>query len=103
MYLIWAYLPDEALNSLGITYYPDRYWALAIPAWTFMLALFIYYFYFCYILMCADPLGSKGNFTDNYSIINSTDPLSNFYTRELGGIPEISDLPIEVVNYCLYS
>ncbi|OMJ18921.1 Phosphatidylinositol N-acetylglucosaminyltransferase subunit P [Smittium culicis] len=90
MYLIWAYLPDEALNSLGITYYPDRYWALAIPAWTFMLALFIYYFYFCYILICADPLGSKGNFTD-------------FHTRELGGIPEISDLPIEVVNYCLYS
>ncbi|KAI9491712.1 hypothetical protein BDB00DRAFT_478101 [Zychaea mexicana] len=25
IYLIWAYVPDEILHSLGITYYPKRY------------------------------------------------------------------------------
>lgn len=25
LYLIWAYVPDPILHSLGITYYPDRY------------------------------------------------------------------------------
>lgn len=24
IYLIWAYVPDEILHSLGITYYPSR-------------------------------------------------------------------------------
>ena len=24
IYLIWAYVPDEILHSLGITYYPKR-------------------------------------------------------------------------------
>ena len=42
MYLLWAYLPSPFLHALGITYYPDRWWALAIPAWIVMLLIFIY-------------------------------------------------------------
>ena len=30
------------LHQLGIYYYPDRWWALAIPAWTVMFILYIY-------------------------------------------------------------
>ncbi|KAG5463751.1 MAG: hypothetical protein BJ554DRAFT_2194 [Olpidium bornovanus] len=28
IYLLWAYLPDEALHRIGITYYPSRYASL---------------------------------------------------------------------------
>ncbi|PVZ96584.1 hypothetical protein BB558_007497 [Smittium angustum] len=103
LYCAWAYLPDKVLNSLGISYYPDRYWALAVPAWIFMLVIFVYYFYICYILYCVEPLGTKANFTDNYSQLDIKKSLGDFDVKQLGGIPEITDLPIEVVNYCLYS
>jgi hypothetical protein len=33
LYLLWSLLPDEYLISLGITYYPSKWWALALPAW----------------------------------------------------------------------
>lgn len=42
VYLLWAFLPSPFLHQLGIEYYPDRWWALAIPAWIFMLVVYIY-------------------------------------------------------------
>ncbi|BAF27282.1 phosphatidylinositol N-acetylglucosaminyltransferase subunit P [Oryza sativa Japonica Group] len=31
-YLAWAYLPEPWLRFLGVTYYPARHWALAMPS-----------------------------------------------------------------------
>lgn len=42
VYILWAFLPSTFLHQLGIDYYPNRWWALAIPAWTFMLVVYIY-------------------------------------------------------------
>ncbi|KAI1761777.1 PIG-P-domain-containing protein [Hypoxylon sp. FL1150] len=42
IYLLWAYLPSPFLHALGIYYYPNRWWALAVPAWLVMLIVFIY-------------------------------------------------------------
>lgn len=42
MYILWSYLPSPFLHALGITYYPNRWWSLAIPAWIVMLLVFIY-------------------------------------------------------------
>ncbi|KAI9669229.1 MAG: hypothetical protein M1817_004724 [Caeruleum heppii] len=42
MYLLWSYLPSPFLHQLGINYYPDRWWSLAIPAFLVMLVLYIY-------------------------------------------------------------
>jgi len=42
IYLLWSFLPSPFLHSLGIEYYPDRWWALAIPAWMVMFMVYIY-------------------------------------------------------------
>jgi phosphatidylinositol glycan class P protein len=42
MYLLWSYLPSPFLHALGIYYYPNRWWSLAIPAWLVMLLVWIY-------------------------------------------------------------
>ncbi|CAK3940433.1 related to pigp_human [Lecanosticta acicola] len=42
VYILWAFLPSPFLHQLGIYYFPDRWWALAIPAWTVMLIVYIY-------------------------------------------------------------
>lgn len=31
VYFVWALVPDRHLNSIGLYYLPDKYWAIAIP------------------------------------------------------------------------
>lgn len=42
IYLLWSYLPSPFLHQLGIYYYPNRWWSLAIPAWLVMLVVWIF-------------------------------------------------------------
>jgi len=42
MYLLWSYLPSPFLHALGIYYYPNRWWSLAIPSFLVMLVVYIY-------------------------------------------------------------
>jgi phosphatidylinositol glycan class P protein len=42
IYTLWAYLPSPFLHQLGIYYYPNRWWALAVPAWLVVLVMYIY-------------------------------------------------------------
>jgi phosphatidylinositol glycan class P protein len=42
MYLLWSFLPSPFLHQLGIHYYPNRWWALAVPAWLVALLIYIY-------------------------------------------------------------
>lgn len=42
MYLLWSYLPSPFLHQLGIHYYPNRWWSLAIPSFLVMSLVYIY-------------------------------------------------------------
>ncbi|KAJ2161573.1 hypothetical protein GGF46_001343 [Coemansia sp. RSA 552] len=103
VYLLWAYLPDPVLEAVGITYYPDRYWAVALPAWWLMAVLFIYLFNIAMNMYNTPSLSSAHNISDPHS--NLPDPMpdaSAFCYDEVGGIPPICDMPISLVNKCLY-
>ncbi|KAJ2233803.1 hypothetical protein H4R99_003566 [Coemansia sp. RSA 1722] len=103
VYLLWAYLPNDALDAIGITYYPDRYWALALPAWWLTAVAFAYLFNMAANMYNTPLLNSMDNITDPYSNMPSDmEKASEFYSNEVGGIPPVSDLPISLVNRCLY-
>ncbi|KAL8875811.1 MAG: hypothetical protein Q9192_008985, partial [Flavoplaca navasiana] len=42
IYLLWSYLPSPFLHQLGIYYYPNRWWSLAIPSFLVMTLVYIY-------------------------------------------------------------
>ncbi|KAL6720317.1 hypothetical protein ACLMJK_002238 [Lecanora helva] len=42
MYILWSYLPSPFLHQLGIYYYPNRWWSLAIPSFLVMTIIYIY-------------------------------------------------------------
>ena len=42
IYLLWSYLPSPFLHQLGIRYYPNRWWSLAIPSFLVMSIVYIY-------------------------------------------------------------
>jgi phosphatidylinositol glycan class P protein len=41
-YLVWAFLPSPVLHALGIYYYPNRWWALAVPAFLVASVVYVY-------------------------------------------------------------
>jgi hypothetical protein len=41
-YLLWSYLPKPLLHALGVYYFPDRWWALAVPSFLVMSLCYIY-------------------------------------------------------------
>lgn len=55
---MWAYLPDEVLESYGITYYPSKYWALAIPSMMVTTFTFSSIFYRAINFISTAPLDS---------------------------------------------
>ena len=40
--MFWSYLPSPFLHQLGIYYYPNRWWSLAIPSFLVMAIIYIY-------------------------------------------------------------
>ncbi|KAK6502955.1 hypothetical protein TWF481_007993 [Arthrobotrys musiformis] len=42
VYLLWSYLPAPVLHYLGIHYFYNRWWSLAVPAYIVAIILYIY-------------------------------------------------------------
>ncbi|KAF9921749.1 hypothetical protein FBU30_008200 [Linnemannia zychae] len=100
MYLGWAYLPKEILDSMGITYYPSKYWSLALPIWLFVLVIYLYIAFFAINLYNTEPFDSFQTITDEHAnpflAMNSASSLTDDY------VPDLMDIPIGMVNACLY-
>ena len=50
-YQIWAFVPDSVLNKFGIHYIPNKYLAIAVPAWVGVSCWFSVMVYIAYSMM----------------------------------------------------
>ncbi|KAH8740184.1 hypothetical protein FG386_001845 [Cryptosporidium ryanae] len=57
-YLCWMFVPDEYLNRVNITYYPDRMWGVTFPVYFFFVVIISVVTYNCISLMCMKPSNS---------------------------------------------
>jgi phosphatidylinositol glycan class P protein len=96
-YCFWSFLPESALHQFGITYYPDRYWAIAVPVFIMVLGIFIVLVYIASNLMNTAPPQSLDLITDSVAVF---DPKPTVVPDD--SIPAIADIPIEVVNEVMY-
>lgn len=55
LYVIWAYVPHSWFEAIGITYLPNRHWALSIPV--FLLTVLTIFAFFIYpsLGLCMTP------------------------------------------------
>lgn len=77
MYLLWSYLPSPFLHQLGIHYYPNRWWSLAIPSFLVMTIVYIYVALAAYNTECLTlPTNSVENIVDETANIATLDDLA---------------------------
>jgi PIG-P len=88
LYITWAYIPDNILHSYGITYYPDKYWAIALPAW-----------------LCASVVAAYWIYESLSSMIpQSESPSENgvYFSTKSDGIEPLVKIPPQVISDIIY-
>eukprot|EP01056_Protomagalhaensia_sp_Gyna25_P001665 Protomagalhaensia_sp_Gyna_25__1664@NODE_1867_length_1463_cov_24_851826_g1535_i0_p2_GENE_NODE_1867_length_1463_cov_24_851826_g1535_i0NODE_1867_length_1463_cov_24_851826_g1535_i0_p2_ORF_typecomplete_len169_score21_97PIGP/PF08510_12/4_6e24DUF3302/PF11742_8/0_0038DUF3302/PF11742_8/6_6e02DPM2/PF07297_12/0_0099_NODE_1867_length_1463_cov_24_851826_g1535_i09101416 len=97
IYLIWAFVPDSILRQYGITHHPTKYWAVAIPAYAWMLFPNYFCTSFSVIALTQIPESrSPLNFEDSHTRHPLTDAVK-------GALPPLSDIPLAVAQQMLYN
>ncbi|RDB29726.1 Phosphatidylinositol N-acetylglucosaminyltransferase subunit P [Hypsizygus marmoreus] len=102
LYVLWALVPDEYIVWVGIDWYPNREWALLIPAWSIMLIITTYIVYSSLAIAATPSFSDMSAITDNRAIF-PLDPRDNTPYLNAGGSPELYDIPIGMVNRVMYS
>lgn len=84
MYILWAYVPAPMLHQMGIHYYPNRWWALAVPCWLVALVIYIFVALASYNTRYLTlPLSSCENLVDECAQIAVVDKTSGKIARDV--------------------
>ncbi|PKA58866.1 Phosphatidylinositol N-acetylglucosaminyltransferase subunit P [Apostasia shenzhenica] len=98
IYLMWAYIPEPWLHSLGITYYPSKYWALAVPTFAMVAVVLVIAFYIGLNFMITPHPTSFNTIVDEYS----REPSKEVRAEGEEPIEPISDVHIYHVNDLMF-
>lgn len=104
-YIGWAFIPDEVLkNEMGITWYPSKYWALAIPIYVCVSLLAASILYTFYNMTTVARKESRNTVQDDIQLIHKLGVGERRQVFDLvKETPIIGDMTIEESTKFLYT
>lgn len=108
VYLAWAYTPEPWLHSLGITYYPTKYWAVAAPAFVMVAVALSLVAYVGSNFLATPPPTSFTTIFDEYSRERAVPDATTQEQEEAEAeaeerpIEPISDMSIHHINTIMF-
>ena len=100
LFVVWAY-SDQQLEAWGVPYFPDRQWAISVPAYLLVVAFCVNAGYHGVNLLSIAPLDSFDTIRDRHTRLVSDCTISSGGQQQ-GGVPVIEDLDISTVNELVY-
>ena len=89
IYVFWAFFPKNFLYEIGITYYPSRYYGVALPAYMIVLMLLVTMIYIGINLYSTHDPESMATINDVHT---RTAPSAFLKCSTMGGIPDMGDI-----------
>jgi phosphatidylinositol N-acetylglucosaminyltransferase subunit P len=99
IYVVWALSSDAFLHRLGISYYPDRYYALILPAYLLVTIVFVVSVYVGYNMMNTNDITSRFTISDEYS--RDISPIFH-QCNNIDGIPDFGDIDPVYISAALF-
>ncbi|KAG2669074.1 hypothetical protein I3843_14G017300 [Carya illinoinensis] len=101
IFLVWAYVPEAWLHSIGIFYYPSRYWALAVPVYVMVTVVLALGFYVGLNFISTPSPASLNSIYDEFS----REPSSRIPSMDGDDQPiqPISDIGIHKINDLMFN
>lgn len=97
LWFLWAFAPDEFIREyLGVSYYPAKWWAVALPTYGVAAVITSTVIYFGMILANTRTLDSK------YLLSDDSKSQSAFVVGDQHDIPSAHDIPLRMVNKLMY-
>lgn len=86
-YILWLVIPDDVLESLGITFLPQKYWAVAVPIYLsvafFLFVIVIYPSLGMFMYTPSLIEGDLRHAVDEYTVYNS-DSFRKSFDKQIG-------------------
>ena len=101
MYSLWMLLDEDVLHLWGVTYYPDKYWGIAVPATLVMCFLYYWVTYMCMYLQNTKPLTDLFCITDSDARSATKVGIGSLADIQ-GSVPPIEDIPVSVTSKMFY-
>lgn len=101
-YLLWLFIPDATLHRLGITYYPDKHWAVAGPAWITLALVWGYWMYEGLNMSQVPRCHDRVTIQDAKCKSPSSLGIQGYGHGTKDSIPPLCHLPSEVVSDVLF-
>ncbi|XP_051150975.1 phosphatidylinositol N-acetylglucosaminyltransferase subunit P [Andrographis paniculata] len=100
VFIMWAYVPDRWLHSVGICYFPSRYWALVVPTYGMVTIALAILLYLGMNFMATPPPTSFNSMFDEFS----REPESRTPSADSEELPiePISDIAIDQINNIMF-
>ncbi|CAN0910331.1 Phosphatidylinositol N-acetylglucosaminyltransferase subunit P [Linum grandiflorum] len=102
IFLAWAYVPESWLHSIGIYYYPNRYWALAMPTYGMVtVALGLTFYIGLNFISTPSPTSLSMVFDEFTREADEDARLALPHQQQ--AIKPISDIPVYIVNNLMFT
>ncbi|XP_014665261.1 PREDICTED: phosphatidylinositol N-acetylglucosaminyltransferase subunit P-like [Priapulus caudatus] len=97
IYLLWAFIPYSWFQAIGLTYWPQKYWAIAVPSYACVAVVFAYVIFIGINFIHTPLLQSVSTFTDCHAV-----PPVGQDRLSPEAVPPMGDIDISTVCHILY-
>lgn len=97
LWFLWAFCPDEFIREyLGVSYYPAKWWAVALPTYG-VAAMFT-----ASIIYFAMTLANTRSLDSRYLVSDESKSVAPYQASDNHDIPSAHDIPLRMVNKLMY-